>query len=211
MPEKLVLIGGGGHCKSCIDVIEADGRFSIAGIVDVRDKMHQKVLGYEIFASDDDISSLVREYSNFLITLGQIKSAEKRKLLFDTLSAQNASFPVIIAPTAYVSPYAAVDSGTIVMHKSFVNAGAAIGKNCIINTGAVIEHDTVIGNHCHISIGSVLGGGCSVGDESFIGANSVLAQQVTIQPNSIIGAGTVVKESLTAEGTYIGNPARKIR
>jgi len=33
MKEKIILIGGGGHCKSCIDVIEQEGRFIIAGIV----------------------------------------------------------------------------------------------------------------------------------------------------------------------------------
>ena len=33
MKEKIILIGGGGHCKSCIDVIEAQGRFQIMAIV----------------------------------------------------------------------------------------------------------------------------------------------------------------------------------
>ena len=39
MKEKIILIGGGGHCRGlCIDVIEQDGRFDIAGIVDVPEK-----------------------------------------------------------------------------------------------------------------------------------------------------------------------------
>ena len=29
--EDLIPIGGGGHCRSCIDVIEMDGRFVIRG------------------------------------------------------------------------------------------------------------------------------------------------------------------------------------
>ena len=31
---ELLLIGAGGHCRSCIDVIEQEGRFRIAGVVD---------------------------------------------------------------------------------------------------------------------------------------------------------------------------------
>ena len=27
MKETIILIGGGGHCKSCIDVVEQEGRF----------------------------------------------------------------------------------------------------------------------------------------------------------------------------------------
>ena len=85
MKEKIILIGGGGHCKSCIDVIEQEGRFQIAGIVDLPEKMHQKILGYEIIAIDDDLPRLAGKYENFLITMGQIKSPEKRIRIFQTL------------------------------------------------------------------------------------------------------------------------------
>ena len=85
MKKELILIGGGGHCKSCIDVIEHENKYRIAGIVDVPEKLHQTVLGYKIIASDDDFPALVKEYSNFLITVGQIKSAERRIEIFKTL------------------------------------------------------------------------------------------------------------------------------
>lgn len=34
MKEKIILIGGGGHCKAYIDAIEKEGRFAIVGIAD---------------------------------------------------------------------------------------------------------------------------------------------------------------------------------
>ena len=83
MKEKIILIGGGGHCKSCIDVIEQEGKYRVAGIVDVPEKLNQKILGYEIVATDDDLPHLVNEYENFLIALGQIKSPDKRIMLFE--------------------------------------------------------------------------------------------------------------------------------
>jgi FlaA1/EpsC-like NDP-sugar epimerase len=32
--KKIILIGGGGHSKSCIDVIENENKYKIVGIVD---------------------------------------------------------------------------------------------------------------------------------------------------------------------------------
>lgn len=53
MKEKIILIGGGGHCKSCIDVIEQQGEYQIAGIVDMPKNLYQKVVGYEVIATDE--------------------------------------------------------------------------------------------------------------------------------------------------------------
>lgn len=39
MKPKLILIGGGGHCHSAIDVIEEEGRYQIAGIVDLPENL----------------------------------------------------------------------------------------------------------------------------------------------------------------------------
>jgi len=104
MKEKIILIGGGGHCKSCIDVIEQEGRFPIAGIVDLPQKQGQSVLGYAVLGTDEDLPELVRTYPNVLITLGQIKTPERRISLFKKLLEMGAHFPVIHSPLAYISP-----------------------------------------------------------------------------------------------------------
>jgi FlaA1/EpsC-like NDP-sugar epimerase len=62
---ELLLIGGGGHCKSCIDVIEQNGKYRVAGIVDVTENLHKKICGYENIATDADLPKLAREYENF--------------------------------------------------------------------------------------------------------------------------------------------------
>ena len=210
MKEKIILIGGGGHCKSCIDVIEQEGRFTIAGIVDVKGKIGQKVLDCKIVACDEDFKDLIQHYSLYFITIGQIKPLKKRMERFNQLKEMNAKFPVIISPRAYVSRYANIDEGTIIMHNAFINANARIVKNCIINTGALIEHDVKIGNNSHIATRSVLNGECTTDENTFIGSNSVLANNLTIAANTLIGAGSVVIKSIFEDGTYVGNPARRI-
>ena len=65
--ENIILIGGGGHCKACIDVIETQGKFLIAGIIDVKEKLHQKVGGYEVIGSDEDLPGLIKQYKYYLV------------------------------------------------------------------------------------------------------------------------------------------------
>lgn len=48
MREKITLIGGGGRCRSCIDVIEQEGKYQVAGIVDLPEKQGQSVLGCQL-------------------------------------------------------------------------------------------------------------------------------------------------------------------
>lgn len=187
MTEKIILVGAGGHARSCIDVIEQTGKFRIAGLVDIKEKVGQKVLGYEIIASDEDLPRLAGDYRYFCITLGQIKSPERRRNLFETLKKLNVSMPVIISPLAYVSRYAEIGEGTMVMHKALVNAGARIGRNCIINTRALIEHDAVIEDHCHIATAAVINGGVRVGAGSFFGSNSTSREYANISEGSIVG------------------------
>ena len=195
MKEKIILIGGGGHCRSCIDVIEQEGRFTIAGIVDVPEKKHDNVLGYPIIGSDADLSELIKSVPNVLITLGQIKSPARRVELFNMLKQMCALFPMIQSPLAYVSPHAQIAEGTIVMHHALINAGARIGRNCIINNKALIEHDVVIEDHCHISTGAVVNGGVTIGSGSFFGSGAVSKEYTSIPANSFIKANSLIPKN----------------
>ena len=191
--EKIVLIGGGGHCKSCIDVIEQEKKFEIKGILDVAEKVGTKILGYEIIGTDDDIEKFVNEGCCFLITVGQIKSANLRIKLFQKVKNAGGKFATVVSPRAYVSKHASVDEGTIVMHDALINADAKIGKNCIINTKSLIEHECIIKDNCHIAVGAVIAGEAEIGEETFVGANSTIVQCVKIPSKSFIKAGSLVK------------------
>ncbi len=211
MKEPIILLGGGGHCKSCIDVIEQEGKYEIIGITDVPEKVGHTMAGYPVIGTDDDLPKLKGNCHNFLITVGHIQSPGIRIKLFKMLRELGVNIPVIISPHAIVSRQAKIGSGTIVMHNAIVNTEALIGENCILNTGALIEHESRVGDHCHISTYAILNGQCGVGSECFIGSRTVLANNISIPANTLIAAGSVVLRSLEKSGTYIGNPLRKIR
>lgn len=193
MKPKLLLIGGGGHCRSLIDVIEAEGKFEISGIIDIHEKIGEFVLGYEIIGSNEDLEWLRGECSYALIAFGQIKSPDGRIRMFEHLKATGYSLPTIISPRAYVSKHARIGEGTVIFHDALINANAAVGDNCIINTKALIEHDCTIGDHCHISTGAIVNGETVIKRGSFFGSNAVSKEVSLIEERSFIKAGSVAK------------------
>lgn len=191
--QKLILVGGGGHCKSCIDVIEQEGRYEIAGILDQHELIGQKVLDCEIVGSDDDMEVYARKGYAFLITVGQIQTSSLRQKLFARLQTYKAKMATVVSPRAYVSGYANLGAGTIIMHDALVNANASIGINCIINSKALIEHDVTVEDFCHISTSAVLNGGVVVKEGTFFGSNAISKEYVETNINDFIKAGSIFK------------------
>ena len=196
--DKILLIGAGGHARACIDVIETVGLFEISGLIEKDGKINYDSLGYPIIATDNDLQDLREQYSNALITVGQIKSPIARIKLYQLLKELGFTLPVIISSQAYVSKHTQIGDGTIIMHGAIVNANAKIGKNCIINNRALIEHDSIIGDHCHVSTGAIINGEVSVGNETFIGSGVITKQSISIGKNCIIGAGIVLKKDVNS-------------
>ena len=206
MKHPLILIGGGGHCKSVIEVAESAG-YEIKGILDMPDEVGKEVLpGHKVIGTDDEIPQYVEE-CDFIITVGFIKNPALRIKLYNKVKAAGGRLATIIASTAHVSKYAELGEGTVIMHHAFVNAGAKIGDNCIINTFVNIEHDAEVGNQCHISTGTMVNGECKIGENCFIGSQSVCANCIEIASDIIVGAGSVVRKSIRMKGIYAGNPA----
>ena len=203
--KNIILLGGGGHCKSVIDVAESAG-YSILGILDMPEDVGKQVLDYKVIGTDDDIPLYV-DKAEFVITVGFIKNPAARIKLYNKVKEAGGKLATIIASTAHVSKYSTLGEGTVVMHQAFVNAGAHIGINCIINTFCNIEHDAIIGDQCHISTGTMVNGDCKVGDRCFIGSQCVLANGIEIGDDVIVGAASFVRQTIMKKGIYFGNPA----
>ena len=206
--KPLVLVGGGGHCISVIDVAESAG-YEILGILDRPEEVGKKVLGYEVLGTDDEMVKYI-DKADFIVTVGQIKSPALRIKLHGMIENVGGHLATIIAPTAHVSKHASIGEGTIIMHQAFVNAEAKIGKGCIINTASTIEHEVIVGDYCHISTGATVNGGAKVGERTFIGSQSVINQLVAIGSGTVVGAGSAVVSDLPNNCVAVGVPAKVI-
>ena len=200
--SAVVLLGGGGHCRSVIDVIEQTGRFSILGVLEKEGFSYSNLMGYPLLGSDHDLPAFIEQNCAVVVTIGQIKTSEPREKLYAYAKEAGAELPVVVSPRAYLSRHAKVGLGTTVMHEAIVNCSAEIGENCIINTKALVEHDAKIGNHTHIATGAFVNGGAQIGQRCFIGSGAVIHNDIDIGDGCLVGAGTTVRTNLP-DGTVL--------
>lgn len=202
--SELIIIGAGGHARSCIDTIEQEGKYKIGGLVGLSQEVGSSQFGYQVLAADSELDELAKQFQYAFVALGQIHSPDLRIRLYNESIAARFALPSIIAPSAYVSPHAKVGAGTIVMHGAILNAGVVVGNNCIVNTRALLEHDSQVSDHCHISTGAILNGDTSVGTGSFIGSGSVIKEGVSVGAGSLVGMGIALRHNLGDACQYLG-------
>jgi len=212
MNKRILLIGGGGHCKSVLDSLLELNEYAEIGIVDKKENLGKSVMGVPVVGCDDDLPALFRDgYRYAFVTVGSIGNPALRIKLFNLLSEFGYEIPVIIDDSAKVSKHANIEQGVFIGKQSIVNAGALIQKGSIINSGSIVEHDCQIGAFTHIAPGAVLGGEVVVGKNSHVGSNATIKQQIHIGSNSIIGMGSVVSQNIDPNTMAYGNPCRAVK
>lgn len=200
--KPLVLIGGGGHARSVVAMLESSR--SIAGYTDAA----PTGLSVPYLGTDSSLDPHSADYETLVtVGFGRGASLTTRRNIFNRFEA-TACEPVI-APSAWVSQSAEIGRGTAIMARAAVNA-CRIDANVVINTGAIIEHDCEIEDSCFIGPGAIICGEVRIGAGSFIGAGAIIREGVSIPPETTIGMGAVVTATISGPGTYAGNPARKI-
>ena len=194
--KKLVLIGGGGHCKSILDslmsgVLEFDDIDLV--ITDALSSPGSDIYGYKIVGGDELLPSLFKQgYEYAFISVGSVTDTSLREKLVNKAKEIGFKFITIIDPSARVSRHASIGEGTFVSKGAIINADCSIGNHCIINSGTIIEHGCSVGDFAHISSGSTICGDVSIGQKTLVGAGSVVIQNIHIGNKAVIGARSVV-------------------
>lgn len=209
--KNIILIGGGGHCKSVVDTIKTTKMYNIIGILDLKDKIGQIINGVEIIDTDD---SLEHHYNNGVkyafITLGSVGNTKLRKKLYLKAHSIGYKFPNIIDKTSIISNAIKIGTGNFIGKGAIINSNVEIKNNCIINTGSIIEHDCKVASFCHISPGVTISGNVSVGENTHVGTGTTIIQNIKIGKNSMIGAGSVVIKDIKSNKKAYGNPCREV-
>lgn len=140
----LVILGAGGYANTVCDVAEQLG-YKIFAVLD------DKLPGFELMTFD----KYLQDGIEFMVALG---NNEFRIKWMDTIKNAGGKLSLLIHPSAYVSPKAVIEEGTVVLPKAIVNTGAKVERGCIINLGCIIDHDCVIEEGVHICLGAVVKG-----------------------------------------------------
>ncbi|MGI6249011.1 MAG: acetyltransferase [Acutalibacteraceae bacterium] len=209
MKDKILLIGGGGHCRSVLDtLLEQTGNEMIA-VADDFLTPGTIVMGVPVIGNCFDLEKYrLQGYNLGFVAVGSVGRPRLRIDFYNRLEEAGFEQPNIIDKTAAVSKYTSLGKGIFVGKNSVVNAGATVGNCAIINTSVVVEHDCRLGDFVHLSSGTVLSGGVIVGDRTHIGANSVIRQELSIGSDTIIGMGSVVAKSMPEGVTAFGSPCK---
>lgn len=207
---SILLIGGGGHCLPCIDLIEESGCFDIRGIVDMEHRVGESVLGYPIIGTDEDLPELIKASPYFLVTVGQIRTHAPRYRIYQKMMELGGIAPTFIARSATCSRHAVIGAGTVILEGAVVQAGCRIGDNVIINTMSLIGHGASVDDHSHIGATAGMMGDSSVGKYSFLGGGATLSTGIAIGDEVVVGAGALVIKNIEEPGVYVGSPVRKV-
>lgn len=213
--QNLILMGGGGHCKSVLDTVKRIKLYDNIYVLDPGITPGSKLLDCAtVIGGDELLTSLYEEGErNMFISVGSIKPSLIRSKLYHSILDIGFNIPNIIDPSAVVSSSVNFrekgnkeqkGAGIFIGKRAIVNAEASIGSCAIINTAAIIEHECRIGAFAHISINTTLCGMVTVGDYSFIGAGSTVIQGVKIGSNVTIGAGSLVLRDVEDEEIVVG-------
>ena len=205
--EKLVVFGAGGHAKVVIDIIEQQGIYEIAGLLD-DDPKHRggHFFGYPVLGTRADLPGLFsKQLCHALVTIGNNAS---RAAVAAHLEQHGWRLASAVHPRASIGRGVTIGPGSVVMAGCVVNADAYLGAQVIVNTGATVDHDCRIADAVHIAPGCHLCGGVSVGSGSLLGAGSTVTPGVRIGRKAIIGAGSTVIRDVADEAKVSGSPAR---
>lgn len=188
--KPAILLGAGGHARVVYELVLALG-YDVVGMCApvLPSESDGFWSGVEYLGSDDSLNGFNPSDYFLLNGIGQMPFNSHRKSVYDNFVARGFYFPTLIHPFSFVSPSAAISSGTQIFAGAVLQANARVGENVIINTRASVDHDSVIADNVHLAPGSIVCGGVCIEAGVFVGAGAVIANGVRVGLNSVIGAG----------------------
>ena len=203
----LHLIGAGGHGRVVADVVSScNPGWRIVWHDDAWQTLENKPPVCDVRSLEELWKATER-----LRVFVAIGSAAIRIELLERLIECGHDVLTLVHRSAVNSPFARLDTGTLLMAGAIVQTGAVLGTGVIVNTAASVDHDCSLAAGVHIAPGAHLAGDVSVGRESWIGAGAVIREGVNVGSGVMIGAGAVVVSDVPDDAVMVGNPARRLR
>lgn len=183
--KKLLLVGAGGFGRVVLE--HASGLYDCAFLDDGDASV---VDGVPVIGKTCEMEKFFPEYKFLLVTIGNNALREK---LYKEAGAVGYIFPNIIHSSAYISPYASIGIGCVILNNVVVQNNSKIGDGCILNPGVEAHHDSTIGNYGLIYTNSVVRSLTHVGDRVWIGSTATISTNAIVPDDTIIEDGAVYK------------------
>ncbi len=210
--RNIVLIGGGGHAKVIMDIVERENKYIIVGLIDSFKKKGEKVLEYEVLGNENELPELMEKYSfdSGIIAIGNNWT---RKQFHHKISAAHPQFKFVSAihPNAIIGKNCSIGYGTVIMAGVVINSDTVIKNFCIVNTSASVGHDSYLENYSSVAPKSGLAGGVKIGECTAVSMGAIVLQTLSIGDNCIIGASSLVNKNVNSNNIVYGIPGKIIK
>ena len=121
MPKpKVLVVGAGGHAAACIDIIEAENKYKIIGLIGKPSEIGQKHSGYEVIGSDESLKQLLKLTDKIILGVGQIKSPSLRIEITNKFVNNGFKFQSAVSPSSRVSKNTNIGIGSVIMHNTTI-------------------------------------------------------------------------------------------
>lgn len=144
---NLLILGAGGHGEVVRELAQGLGVFRKIAFLD-DDPAKDRAIGR--------CTDLARFVDDYPVAIPSVGDRAVRMRWLEELGRAGFVLPVLIHPTAVVSPNAVIGYGTVVEARATVGPGAIVGKGCIISSGATIDRNVAIPDGTHVDCGRVV-------------------------------------------------------
>ena len=153
--KKLIIIGAGGHSKSCLEVVESSKEYKVVGFIDNRKITNSFYKKFKIY-KEGDLEKIFKIVKNVHIGIAHIKSPSLRIKLFNCKIGYN----------------------TIINSKSLIEHDSVIGNHCHIATGVIINGNCTIGNNSFVGSGAIIFNNVSIGNNCIVGSGKIIKKNL---------------------------------
>ena len=184
--EKLLLVGAGGFGRMVAEqaMLQYDCAF-----VDDGQAVGTKICDVPVVGGIADLPVLRKDYALLVVGIG---NNQFRAQVYEKAKAFGFTFPNIIASSAYISPYAKIGCGCVVLQNACVQNGAVVGNGVLLNAGTEVHCDAVIGDYTLVYTNSVIRTGAAVGSYARIGSNCTVCNDAAVSDGADIPDCTAI-------------------
>ena len=181
------MVGAGGFGRMVAEqaMIEYDCAF-----VDDGQPVGTDICGIPVVGSLADLPELRKEYGLLVVGIGNNRF---RAQVYEKAKSLGFAFPNIVAPSAYISPFAEVGCGCVLMQNACVQNGASVGNGVLLNAGTEVHCGGTVGDYVLLYTNSTIRTGAKVGRYARIGGNVTVCNNATVPEGADIPDCTAVR------------------
>lgn len=181
-----MLIGAGGLGRVTLEHAALD--FDCA-FVDDGYQIGTEICGVPVVGAIQNLAHLRKDFTHLVVTIGDNRL---REWIYRQAEGLGFAFPNVVARSAYVSPFAQLGWGCILLNNAVVQNGAQIGNGVVLTTGVEAHHDCAIGDCALVYTNSVVRTGAKVGERAKIGSTVTVSNFAAVPEDAVIPDGSVV-------------------